>query len=228
MKRTLLLFIAVAIVATLSAGTIPIIFGGGGMTWISGEDTERTDSIFGFMIGAAMEVDTNAPFIMEYGGRFRTTGYGISLGDSGTEYEGNYTYTYEYKLEGSAQLNYLDLFAKAKYEIPFTGGMYLLPFVGYAAGILLTAKSEYDYSEKYAMYYYGNLVDNYSESDSGTEDFKENCNALNHTMLFGADLLINEKFIIGIEYDLGLAGIIKDADENITTNAFMFKVGMMF
>jgi len=213
MKRTLLLFVLVAVMATLSAATIPMIYAGLGTAWVSGNYSDDTESVFGFMVGAGMEVDSNAPMIMEYGARFRTAGWK----ESGEYYD----YDYEYEYEENVSFNYLDIYAKAKYEVPLGNGMYFFPFAGYAMGILLTAEAEWKESEWSS--YYG------SDSYSHTGDVKDEFNTLNHSLLFGADVLIAEKFILGIEYSLGLSNIWKESGgSGWTSSALMFKAGMSF
>jgi len=214
MKRTIFSLFLITFVVILSADVYPLVFIGGGMTWMKIDyknsidgDINQPDSIFGFMVGAALEVDQTAPIIMEYGARYRTTGWSYS-----EEYN---DWGYQFEYESTNRLSFIDIFTKAKYEAPLASNLYLLPYVGYAMGILLTAESKVEYR--------GN---GYSESE--TEDFKDECNDLNHTLLFGADLLINNKFILGVEYDLGLSNIADSEFSDVTISGFMFKVGILF
>jgi len=203
-KRILFMFVLMAMFATLSSAVIPMVFAGLGNTWVSGSDAEYAESVFGFMAGAAMEVDASAPLLMEYGARYRTSGFKYTY----EEYD--YYSGYEYEAEESYSMSFLDMFAKAKYEMPL-GNMYLLPYMGYAMGILLTAEAEWSGG-------------NYSH----TADVKEYFNSLNHSLLFGADVLIAEKFTLGIEYNLGLSNIIKEGSDSWNISALMFKAGMSF
>jgi len=217
MKKAILLFALIVMIATLPAVAIPMIFAGFGNTWPSGDDvSDDIESALGFMVGAAIEVDQGSPLLMEYGTRFRTVGWSFSEEET-NNYSGDYYY-YEY--ESTTTLSFIDIFAKAKYEVPFGGSMYLFPFVGYAMGILLTAESEWEMEEEG---YYGHY------SESGSEDVKYQCNAINHTLLLGADILIADKFTLGAEFNLGLSNLLKSKYKaDATTNALMFKAGVSF
>jgi len=225
MKRMIFSLILITFVVTLSADVYPLIFIGGGMTWISVADnsavSDDLESVFGYMAGISIEVDQTAPLIMEYGTRFQVAGVSYL--------EDQYS---DYRLEYTANLGYIDIFGKAKFEIPIAESICLFPFVGYAMGILLYADYELIQSSIWVE------VEEYSRNG----DFMKDCNALNHTLLFGTDILINDRFTIGVEYDLGISKILKydkpgfSEDSYIAhymlkegkTSALMFKVGLLF
>jgi len=156
---------------------------------------------------------------MEYGARYRTVGAELnrrSYADATVEFAMNLS------------LSYIDIFSKAKYEVPFGESLYLFPYAGYALGILLTADEEFTVSGQSLLI-----------------DVKNDCNSLNHTLLFGADLLIADRSSLGAEYNLGLSNIwsykAKEDDligehgsygfmsyGDMTTSAVMFKAGILF
>jgi len=203
MKRIVLAFLLIAVMSALSADFYPIIFGGCGLTWFSGEVFEDAESVFGFMGGVAFELDNAAPIIWEFGTRYRT---------AGALYSEEYRYvTYSHKWTWEYSFSYIDIFGKTKYEIPLSGYMYLFPYVGYATGLLLTADLEVD-GEIYEF-----ADDMYS--------------SINHTLLFGVDFLIGNRFILGVEYNLGLSPLFDGAwgeYYNARINALICKLGLMF
>jgi len=226
MKRSFVILILVAMSATLPATILPSLFGGFCNTWMSADKwlLDEPEGTTGFMIGVAFEVDQGSPLIMEYGARYRTAG--AELNQRENDGYGSM------ELDMSLSLSYIDVFGKAKYEVPFGGSLYLFPYAGYAMGLLLTADEDFTAS------YQG-------QSQSLQIDVKDDCNALNHTLLLGADLLIADRFSLGVEYNLGLSNIwsYKAKDEillqehgifgymsmsDMTTSAVMFKAGILF
>jgi len=220
MNRILLLLALVVAFTTLSADMVPNIFAGFGWSWFAGKDADEEDDLessMSFMVGASIEsLLPNSPIVMEYGARFRTAGAHWEWDYE--EYVGSYMYS-ESGTEGF-NFNYIDIFGKAKYEIPVGEAVYLRPFVGYSAGILVSAEYEYDYESSSP---YG------SQSGSGSEDIKKDCNTMNHAMLFGGEVLIADKFSIGVEYNMGFSEIVKKSNGPDWTNSgFMFKAGISF
>jgi len=221
-KRVLLLFTYVVLVTTISASMIPKIFAGFSNTWVSADKwlVKEPEGVTGFMIGVALEVDQGSPFIMEYGGRYRTAGAELNMKQSGEA------------VDMSLDLNYIDIFAKAKYEFPMSSSWYLIPYTGYAMGFLLSADEKF-------------TVTSGGQHMSLTIDVSGDCSTLNHSLLFGTDIVIADRFLLGIEYDLGLSNVwsykAKDEDllndhglfgymckSDMTTSALMFKAGIFF
>jgi len=227
MKRALFLLVLVVIFATMSAETYPIISAGFGSTWVAGNNLNESGNENGFMVGSSMGVEHGTSYLMEYGARYRTAGTTLSV------YESDGVYTYN--VNGTLDLSYLDIFAKAKLNIPFSDNIYLQPNIGYAMGFLLTAEEEWIIN-----------ISNYlGQSQSGTisRAVKKEYSALNHTLLLGADLHIANRVILGIEFNIGLSNILDDdykedvnyysflktiTEGNMTTSAFMFRVGVSF
>jgi len=228
MNRILLFLALVVAFTTLSADMVPNIFAGFGWSWFTGKDAKDFDELessMGFMVGASIEsLLPNSPIVMEYGARFRTAGAQAEYEDEGySNYE-------QWSESGSREwnLSYIDIFGKFKYELPVGDAVYLRPYVGYSAGILVSAEYEYEY--EYSIYYYdGYYTYSDSGSDSDTEDFKKECNTLNNAMLFGAEVLLGEKFTLGIEYNMGFTELLKKSrSADWTISGFMFRASMSF
>ena len=85
---------------------------------------------------------------------------------------------------------YTDIFGRFGYTVSET--IPVTAYLGLTTGFLMTAKDGF----------LEDVVPNY--------DTRENCNAVNFGLLFGARYLLAKKFSVGFEYDLGLTDIYKD------------------
>jgi len=178
-----------------SAVSVKIVAGGLSNT-IKDLDAE-IESVFGYHVGGAMEIRLGQlPLKIEPGLHYITKGasYEIPLWDTTAQYNEIYSY--------------LDLFVKAKWDIPLTEYIAMQPFAGYAAGVLLTANGEFE------------ILDEKTD-----KDIKDNCNNLTHIGVFGVDFVINDAFVIGGEYDMGLSSIWKDKFSQVRTETFLLNIG---
>jgi len=220
MKRIFVLFILVVAFTALLSQISPIVFLGGNLNWVNGEELIiDSDSVYGWNMGAAVDIKAWAiPIISEFGLRYIARGFKYE--DSGrielTDENGNLWGWLSYDCISETSLNYLDIFAKAKYDIRFTANMSLLPYVGYATSFLLSAKEKN----------HGVIADfpSYSSTKDTTDDYQ----ALDHLLLFGLDVCINDMILIGAEYDMGLTYIFKNDNADRKTATFMINVGYQF
>jgi len=111
---------------------------------------------------------------------------------------------YAVPVTGKVSLDYIDLFVKAQPNIPVSPAISLRPFIGFAEGILLNADDE-------------------------DEDILDRLEPINVSYLLGMDILFENKFFIGLEYNLGMNRLVKN-DKNIkgnfTANCFMLNTGL--
>ncbi|MCL2062820.1 MAG: PorT family protein [Candidatus Cloacimonetes bacterium] len=209
MKKIALLILVCVIGVSLSAYESGfVVFGGATMSWAS-DDFSDADSKIGFHGGVSMEhfgVIENA--IFETGIRFNMKGFTFSESES--------EYGYSYSFEEDVSINYIDFFAKAKLDI---GDLPIYPYFGAYAAFMLSANSS------------GYFRDNYS-NDSWDEDIKDELNTLDFGLLLGADLVFQDKFYIGVGFDLGLSKFFEDKYGGETwsakTRAVLFSVGYIF
>ena len=102
--------------------------------------------------------------------------------------------SYYYIEESAASLNYIDLFTKVKFNPVqnFKTNVLIYPFIGMVAGISLGGEEEYSEGEGYKYTY----------------DIKaKNMTGVLCSISLGMDVLINDKFIVGMEYDRALNSI---------------------
>jgi len=183
--------------------------GGGG----SGEDTSSYSVFVGYTSSWGTDTygDVKAKAGFHAGGSYMNRdllhGFiiepGIRITTRGLEYSENWDY-YDYKFE--MNLLYLDGFIKAKLDI---NNFPIQPYAGFQAGVLLSAEA------KVSMYGY-----------SDSFDIKDDMNTMDFGLLFGADVVLQDRFTIGFEYNLGLTNIM---DEGETKNrTILLSVGFLF
>jgi len=218
MKRIIVLFIMVSIYCSLLPRVSPIVFLGGGYSWVNGKDMiVDSKGVFNWNVGVATDFRLwETPVVSELGLRYimRGSRYEDSGQGVGSDLYGNTIY-WNYDCTSETRLHNIDIFAKAKYEINFLSNMSLLPYIGYGASILLSGKEK-------------NEGDIYNWSYSYTDDTTDDFNTLDHLLLFGIDFTINEKVMVGVEYDMGLVNIMKDNYSEIKTAVFMLNIGYHF
>ena len=115
-------------------------------------------------------------------------------------YYGDYVETYNF--------HYIDVFAKAKLDI---GTLPIYPYFGAYSAILLSATCDWDLN-----------------GESGTVDVDDYVNAVDFGLLFGADFVIQDKFYLGVGFDLGLSNFLDSPAATGATRAVMFSAGYMF
>jgi len=220
MKRITMLLVLIVAFSALLSQISPIVFIGGSNNWVNGEELIIDgDSVYGWNIGAAVDIWTlQLPIISEFGMRYCSRGFKYE--DSGrvdqTDANNIFIGWLSYDCVSETSLNYLDIFAKAKYDILLPADMSLLPYVGYAMSFLLSAK-EKNHGE----------IANFT-SYSYTKDTTDDYQSLDHLLLFGLDVSINEMILVGVEYDMGLTYIFKDDNANRKAASFMLNVGYQF
>ena len=135
---------------------------------------------------------------------------GIRLTSKGSEAECQDDY-YDDVFENSSQnLLYLDIFGKARLD---TLPMPVYPFVGFSTGFLLSAKWDEEYN------YQGG-----KQTMSG--DNKDSYKTMDFGLLFGVDILIQNRVTLGYEYNLGLSDIGKEVNTKNRTS--LFTIGVLF
>jgi len=183
---------------TQPAGLAFVVLAGGGSTQLSGDEPHSFDSVLGVNVGVALDISGNpSPMVWEIGARYLT---------KGAKYEKSFTGVTATQQEF---FDFLDIFAKAKLDIPVGANNALQPFAGYAASMLASAKESFEF-------------DGYK-----TElDIAEHCNTLSHSLLLGADLVFSDRFLVGVEYDYGLTDIFKQ--NKYTLNTMSMHIGVKF
>jgi len=219
MKKTLLLLCLVATFSLLFSSVTPVVFGGGGFSWVTADELiVDSKGIFNWNVGVAADIKLGeTPIISEIGLRYISRGflYKDSGGFDRTNVMGNYIGTLYYDCSSETRLHNIDIFAKAKYDIGVFSSISLLPYVGYATSYLLSSK-ETNEGDIYVV--------SYSYTNDTTDDFK----TLDHLLLLGFDVCFSEKILVGVEYDVGLVSIMKNSNADKKSAVFMLNVGYMF
>jgi len=180
----------------------PIVFIGGGMTWLTNglytysDATEDMKSIFGFKVGASLDIQPkDALYIINFGLNYNT---------SGCEYvstpRNNLTFT------RNISLSLLDIFAKIKYDKELSSTLSLEPYLGVAASYFLRRYEEWERKDTF-----------YGFSESGNNEGMDYTNELRPCLLIGADVDFNDMFLLGVEYKL-----------NSYSGAIMLNLGYKF
>jgi len=173
----LLLIALTALTITLSAMSA-VGYAGAAFNLITTDEPDASPELgIGFHAGAAANFDLGS-MILEPGVRFVTRGYGQSV-----------DYGYGQKIDYTYALNYLDIFAKLKFNVPM-GSMQFLPYIGVAPALKMSESIEYNgnsYTLPWDMY-----------------------ESLNLFALVGADFVIAENFIIGFEFDYGFMNLLTE------------------
>ena len=194
-------------------------------SWITGDD-EESESISGFNFGISwINYDTDRTFILEPGIRFATRGFSFNESWNETGWGGT-TYVGWYKEE--IKSTHLDLFLKAKYNIDRNFGgnisLFLYPYIGIAGSLTLSAKGTGSDFETWT----GPTSGSYSDSWSN-EDVMDEYNSFNALLALGVDVLINDVWTIGIEFNRSLGSIMASDPDwgewNIYYNTIIFNIG---
>jgi len=178
------------------------LFAGGDQNWFSGygDVDGEFKGIFGYNMGGSLEVrHRKYPVILETGARYIT---------KGAEYEEKF---FGKPATLTETFTFVDTFAKAKWELPIITNMTIQPFVGYAAGKLFSANESFKYENH--------------KTDYNTTKY---CHSLLHVLLVGADLVISDAWLIGVEYDYCLTDVYKDDNYKYALNSILFNVGYKF
>jgi len=180
------------------------IFGGVGSSIFTGDVDDDIQGKVCFGIGGSVDVQAGG-FIIEPGIRFYSGGSKYEESEYST-FNGVVITDYEYK--ETFTLNYLDIFAKAKFPV----GSFM-PYIGLGMPTLLSATGKAEES-------------NFGKGTSVSIDLKKSFTSTNFNLMLGADFVLLEKFIIGLEYSRSLNNILSDEDAGVVNlNNFMLNVG---
>ena len=203
MKKLTFLMLMISACMMLSAlgGNI---FAGVGMSSITGDETDDYSSKISWSVGASLDLPMGDNLIIEPGVRFFSGG---ATSESSESYSG-----YNFKYEATLTLNYLDIFAKAKYKIGA-----IQPYIGLGLPILMSADSELKVSTPFG-------------SESESYDEKDSFASVNFNLMLGVEYILMDKFTVGVEYSRTLNNIIddKDLDFSQNLNNIMLNVGYKF
>jgi len=154
------------------------------------------NGIIGYHGGLSFDIYLwQSVLMIEPGVRYVHKGYEYDFVSNGVEDGGTAT----------VQLNYADIFAKGKIEIPLGKNVVIQPFVGYGAGILL------------------NAIDKDGEQDDVTKHY----NGLIYEIIMGGDMVINDTFVISGELAKGISNVWK-VTPKWTNVMYMVTVGLRF
>ncbi|MGL2963256.1 porin family protein [Flavobacterium sp. RSB2_4_14] len=140
----------------------------------------------GFHIGGFMEYKLSKKFTLQPELLYST---------QGAKYQGSDALSgYIISGESNYKLAYLNLPVMAKYYVSSKFSLEAGPQIGF----LLSAKNEFDYS--------GTLLGE-PISESGEVDIKDDFNAFDYGINFGAGYDFNDKISLGLRYNLGLSDV---------------------
>jgi hypothetical protein len=109
--------------------------------------------------------------------------------------------------------NYIEIPILAKYNLAMET-VKIQPYLGPTIGILLSAKSKWEYS-----------------GVSGDTDMKDDLNTIDLGLNIGADVVFMQNFVAGLSYNMGLTNIAKDQPSGadpVYNRAFMVNLGYIF
>ncbi|WP_417881808.1 porin family protein [Xanthomarina gelatinilytica] len=181
-------------------------------------DIEDNDMRVGFHIGGAVELMFNEKMGLQAELLYSLQGTKDSY--SSTETIGGVTYTEEE--EAKLNLSYINIPVSFKYYIANGFNVEAGPQVG----ILASAKTKYDYTERVQG---GGYDETYSES--GDEDVKDYFKSVDFGMNFGLGYKMDNGLNFGARYNLGLMNINDTAnsdDYKISNGVIQVSVGFMF
>jgi len=181
-----------------------IVFLGGGLSqyMMSSDSSDNFYNVFCYNVGYAYLLrPAKSPAIVELGGRLidRSSGEFVVFG---SDERASTKVLYS--------LQYLDIFAKAKWGIRLDNNLSLQPFAGYAASILLFANNKGNANPltKSAREYYGNVYP---------------------VALLGCDIVVYDKYSLGLEHNIGISNIfITGKDHDARTSSTFLNIGYRF
>jgi len=179
------------ITPTLPPNVSFVIFGGGSSTWFSETKPIEFDSAYGYNAGIALDIQAyQSPVVWEFGSRLISKGVSYSELYSGADATWMHSF------------DYVDIFAKVKWDISLGKSNAILPYAGYSAGILSSATETFTY-----------------EGFKRDLEISEYCNGIAHAFLLGVDYLFNDTFLIGFEYGIGMSDIYKKVEVMLIRDA---------
>jgi opacity protein-like surface antigen len=159
----------------------------------------------GFTLGVSMPIENNTTlFIFEPGFRYiNRSFYDQSVNAVGT------------KTSFATKIDHLAFFSKAKFDVmgDSNQNMKFLPYLGAGLGVLINAECEIETRTA------GGVV------TKREIDLKEDSNSISIDIILGADILFNQRFTIGAEYNRILNSIGKD--DTIIVSTFMINFGYL-
>lgn len=204
--KKLLLIVGVA-VFTLSAQAQEIRMGakaGLNMASIGGDGTGGLDGRTSFHIGGLVEIPISEKFSVQPE---------LLYSAQGAKSKESETFMGEtFSAEVTLKLDYINVPVMAKYYV-IEG---LAVEAGPQFGILVSAKEDYEISGG-------------GESESGSEDVKDDFNTLDMALGLGASYRLNMGVFFGLRYNLGFSNIYKDSgDFKNQNNVFQISAGYTF
>ncbi|OEJ98448.1 hypothetical protein A8C32_04330 [Flavivirga aquatica] len=206
--KKLLLSAAVAVLTLTSANAQEVKFGvkaGVNFASIGGDQTSGLDGKTGLHVGGVAEIMFSDKLSLQPELLFSTQGSKFEFDD---EFE---------KEETKTKLNYLNLPVIVKYYV--TEGLSIEG--GPQIGFLLSAESEYEYTDK----------EDSEFNEKETTDIKKNVSGLDLGLGFGLGYKLEGGLNFAARYNLGLSNIndFDDSDDfKQQNNVFQVSVGFMF
>jgi len=179
------------------------VIAGGGLNTITGYGEKEGDfnGGSGYTLGGSLDIKHKKyPIVLEPGIRFL---------NKGAKYEEHDNQGKIATLEES--FNFVNIFAKAKWNIPIASSVTAQPFAGYAIEKLLSADETFKY-----------------EGVKNEFDITKHCYKQGHAILAGADVIIKDSYIIGGEYGHSFTDIYKDNRYKYSMDTFLLYIGYKF
>ena len=187
--KKLLLITAVAVFGFTSVNSQEVHFGakaGLNLASITGEDTGELDGRTSFHVGAVAEIAISDVFSVQPE---------LLYSAQGAKYEDSYSEMgYSEEIEATIKYDYITLPIIAKYYVAEGFSIEAGPQVGF----LMTAEADYDAKVSY---------EGVSESESGTEDFKDDTSGIDFGLNFGFGYKMESGLNFAARYNVGLSNI---------------------
>ncbi|MDD3563755.1 MAG: porin family protein [Candidatus Cloacimonetes bacterium] len=203
MKQITLLVVMLSLsVGMLFAQPVFGVRGGLNIASFTGEDNmDDFDSKLGFHAGAMMQSPLGNNFIIQPEVLYTMKGATSEFKLLGVQNE----------LTGTA--NYIEIPVLIKYNIELSS-VQIQPYFGPSIGVLLVG----EITNKKSI---GGI------SSTDTISFKDDMNALEAGLNFGADAVLMQNLMVGLRFNLGLTEIVKK-DSKYKNNVFMVNLGFLF
>lgn len=209
MKKIIFVGITVLTFGVSSAQEVNFgVKGGLNVSTLTG-DVEEVDAKIGFHVGGFAEIKLSDKFAFQPELLFSTQGAKSEYSES----DGTDSYSEKFTLN----LNYLNVPLMAKYFA--TDKLFIE--AGPQIGLLLSAKTDYEYTETFQGV-------TFSESIDGV-DVKDDFKSIDFGLNFGLGYEFTENIFAGARYNLGLSNIGEDTgDDKINNGVIQVSLGYKF